>query len=555
VGQSYRSPTTSGTGTGAGQSSGDTSTGSSPSVGAGQTHAPVDVDGAFNAPTTEFGAAVADDDRIKVLHNHGNPLRSDGTPPVPPAPEDLYERSSFFGNLWGMLGTDPAFHQVDSIVGTPAVPAVSYLYGIPNSLYIGGAPTIADIRQGDLADCYFLASVASVVATDPGRIQGAITGSATGATITLYRKDGANIVPAPITVTSDLRVEDLGEGVTGQSPLGAGVRAAPTPKYLEHYAELSSSDPTLRVYADKHYEMAMWAPLLEKAYGQYTRQYGQYGGFATETKARPGEAGAPATDYGYLEGGIAEHSYSILYGPDARQTEELNWTTATGVDTLGANVGIVKNLLWASGVETPAGTQMHMTVGANSEEMVERLDRMSTALVKRADIDADLKTDLTVLQGHIAGWRKAGAANKPARLTDVASSAAEVAVRTDHPELYDAASPKEYRDFSENLAIVAQIGDDQSSGDRHTYAWHSYTVLGSTFKKADGSVLAIAPSTADALISQVDPVQSTVRLRNPHGTDEPNLQAGDATNDGEFSMTLDSFARSFSFQQFGVVTT
>lgn len=562
AGQSYRTPTSTATGTGTGtapvanspQSTGDMSTGVNPSVAAGETHAPVGVDGAFNAPATEFGTAVADNDRIKVLHGSGDKLRSSG---APPSPESLYERSTFFGNLWGSLGTDSGFHQVNSIEGTPAVPAVSYDHPVAGSLYIGGRPTMDDVHQGGLADCYFLASVASVVQSDPGQIQGAIAGNATGATITLYRKDGANVVPVNIGVTSDLRVEDLGDGATGVAPLGAGVRASPAPQYSEHYAEISDSDQTMRLYADRYYEMAMWAPLLEKAYAQYAGQYGQYGGFATEEKPRPGADGAPATDYGYLNGGIAQYSYNILYGPDAQSVNSFEWTTTPGVDTLGANIGIVQNLLWASGVGVPAGTEMHMTVGAGRDEMVERLDRMSTAMLARTDISthADLRADLGVLQGHITGWRSATGDDRTTKLNDISRCAADIASRADHPELYDAASPREYRDYCENLNIVAMITTDHSTGQRHTYAWHSYSVIGSTFKKADGTDLAITPATAAAMVGQIDPLQSTVRLRNPHGGNEPNLQAGDGQDDGEFNMTLDSFTRSFSFQQFGVVRT
>jgi hypothetical protein len=542
---------------GASDASTDATTGANPSVDANETHGQVGVDGAFDAPTNELGTTVADQDRVKVLHDDAHKLRkSDG---AAPAPEELFERSSFFGNLWGTFHLDPAYHDITEIEGTPARPAVNYDHAVTDSLFINGAPSLADIHQGGLADCYFLASVTSIVQNDPGQIREAITGTAGGATVRLYRKDGTNILPVNLAVTSDLRVEDLGDGATGASPLGAGMRAAPTPKYTEYYADITGT--TLHIYADRYYETAMWAPLLEKAYAQFAGQYGQYGGFHDEDKARPGADGAPSSDYGYLNGGIAQYSYELMYGPDAVNVGALQWTTTDGstpaAGTLAANAGIVQNLLWASQIEVPSGQKMMMTVGADRGEMIERLDRMSTPLLARADMagHADLATDIRVMQGHIATWRTATGDDKDTALGDVSHAAADVVNRSDHPELYDAASPREYRDYGENANIVAMIRTDHGGDQRHTYAWHSYTVLGSTFKKADGTVLSLAPSTCADHLSEIDPLQSTVRLRNPHGTNEPNLQATDGTDDGEFTMTLDSFTRSFSFQQFGVVRT
>lgn len=528
----------------------DTSTGVEPSTPTDNTHAPVGIDGAFNAPGTPISMCREDNDRVKVLHGPTNKLRSEGVP----AESELFERSTLFGNLWGTFGTDPSFRQIQGIDGSPQLPGQVQNQAVPGSLYVNGAPSIDDIHQGDLADCYFLASIASVVQGDPGQIQEAVTPAGdNGATVRLYRFDGTNALPVSLSVTGDLRVEDYGEGITGGTPLGAGMRAARRPKYTEYWCEIEGTN--LTIYADRYYESARWAPLLEKGYAQFAGQYGQYGGFRAEEKAAPGTDGAPDSDYGYLQGGIAQHTYQLLYGPDALNVGELSWSYTPGANNVTANLGVIQNLLWSQGVGVPAGQEMHMTVGASRDGMVERLDQLAVSLLARTDIDthADLKTDVTLLRTQIGAWRTADEAGKATALTDVSNTASDIADRTEHPELYDTASPQEYRSFGENVNVVALISTDHSTGQRHTYAWHSYTVLGSSFKKADGSDLALTQDNVATEVANIDAFQSSVRLRNPHGGNEPNLQAQDGRDDGEFTMTLDSFLRSFEFQQFGVV--
>lgn len=531
----------------------DTTTGADPSAPVDQTHAPVGVDGAINPPgAPPISMCREEDARVKVLHGPSNKLRAEGVPDE----SELFERSSFFGNLWGGFGLSGAFQQIRGVDGSPRLPGEVSNQSVPGTIFIDGAPSMADVQQGDLADCYFLASIAGIVQGDPAAIQAAVTPAGdAGASVRLYRHDGANAVPVTLSVTEDLRVEDFGGGATGATPLGAGMRAGQRPEYTEYWCEIQ--DQTLTIYADRYYETARWAPLLEKGYAQFAGQHGQYGGFRPEEKGAPGSVDAPASDYDYLNGGIAQHSYQLIYGPNALSVGELVWNYTPGANNVTANLGVIQNLLWAQGVGVPDGQEMHMTVGASRDGMVERLDEMATALLAGPDIGAhpELQVDVTVLQAMIAAWRSAAEADLDTALADVASAAEDVVDRAEHPELYADTSPRSLRDFGENANIVAQIATDSSPGQRHTYAWHSYTVLGSTFKAADGSDLALTQANVATEAANIDAAQSTVRLRNPHGHNSPNLDGATGIDTGEFTLTLDSFLRSFEFEQFGVVRT
>ena len=65
-------------------------------------------------------------------------------------------------------------------------------------------------------------------------------------------------------------------------------------------------------------------------------------------------------------------------------------------------------------------------------------------------------------------------------------------------------------------------------------------------------------SNLDSTLPLIDPIQSTVQLRNPHGTNEPDMEGdgpADHNDDGCFSLNLEQMSRSFSYQQHGLVRT
>lgn len=115
---------------------------------------------------------------------------------------------------------------------------------IDGELFGASGPSEADITQGGLGDCFFLASLAAVVADDPRAVQEAIRSNADGTYSVRFHKDDGKAVW--ITVDGDLPVDQKGNLA---------------------YASGANSDGD-----DK---LELWVPIMEKAYASFKDQYGR----------------------------------------------------------------------------------------------------------------------------------------------------------------------------------------------------------------------------------------------------------------------------------------
>ncbi len=135
-----------------------------------------------------------------------------------------------------------AFIRRDPSMSDPNAARNQYRYApIDGVLFRSSGPSLADIRQGSIGDCYFLASLGAVAQTHPQAIRDMITDNGDGTFTVRFFIEGA---PAYVTVDRMLPVD--GNNVLVYS--GAG-RAATLP------AVLHSSNP-------------IWPHLIEKAYAQ-----------------------------------------------------------------------------------------------------------------------------------------------------------------------------------------------------------------------------------------------------------------------------------------------
>jgi len=129
-------------------------------------------------------------------------------------------------------------------------------------------PSVGDIKQQELADCYLLAGVIAILARDGG--PKAIAGL-------MKQKDGRVVV----------RLYDTGG----------------SPRYV-------SVEKTFRKNSEKHNGGAIWATLLEKAYAA--------AGFVEENKHAEGKTTGPVvTGYAKLQFGRPETALKVLLGGDA----------------------------------------------------------------------------------------------------------------------------------------------------------------------------------------------------------------------------------------------
>ena len=461
----------------------------------------------------------------------------------------------------GLARAGPAFVPIAGVDGTTAAPSSTNLID-EDALFIGGQPAAADVQQGGFADCYMLAAVASLAASQPAQIQSIVTGTAQAATVNLYRNDGANNpVRTAISVDNTLLMNES-SGVGDGAPVGAGFRVGPRPVRMEYWVEINGQ--TLTIFAERYYEAGMWAPLLEKGYASFAQQYGQYGGFQTSSERPATNPDGSARDgYDIISGagGASAYAYGVLLGSSATLVDggETGIAFAPGSDLVTTNLPVIRNLLAVTGAGMPSSASEIATVGISREEAVNRVDSLAGTLLTRTDISTygDLEIDLNILRSFIATWRnETDEAAKASDLQLVQSTVADITVPGTYPVLADPAASSDFRAFALNAGTVTNLLSDSGGARRNVYAWHFYSVLGASFNGADGNALSIDISNYAAQATSIDAARSSVRLRNPHGRNEPDMSGtgpADGRNDGEFTMSLESFIMSFGHMQAAII--
>jgi hypothetical protein len=132
--------------------------------------------------------------------------------------------------------------------------SITYKSFASDPLFATGGPTSSDISQGELGDCYLLATLSSVVKTDPSLIEKDIVSDGNG----IYSITFGGPKGTTINVNADLPVFSNGQVA---------------------YAQLGNQD-------------SLWVALMEKAYVQYD---------------------SPKTDsYASIEGGWMSQAFSAL---------------------------------------------------------------------------------------------------------------------------------------------------------------------------------------------------------------------------------------------------
>lgn len=531
---------------------------------------------------------------VRVIAGETNPLQIAGSPTA----DNIYQESPT---------PQPGFVPVTGFTGTMAAPIVAA--SADNSLYINGNPTADDVQQNQIGDCYFLATLISVVSRDPGKIRSMITPNGSGgATITFFRRQvdqpnwfmglfgaGPTTTYPTVSITVDDQLafrrsaasaagtapasERAGNGHGGFQINGAQLRAGQAPKSTAWYGKVQAS--TMEIHRSEVYEMARWAPLMEKAYARYTQTYGQYGG------QTPWPANNSPQGYANVNGGVSRDVMIVFYGgqadingPNANaHISDMNWSP--GANIMMTNQRVVNDLINLRGradAQQPGDTNAPvMTANTVNDDQFTRT--LAAIPVAQADPDwssaaatppvsAQTKTDVTALLTALQTWNTTPAlpaAPKTAAQAAVGQAAMTAANRTRNPDLHAAARSRPIKEMLELMACIRNVGTDNSGGQRNIYGGHSYAVLSASFLSTTGVPVpleAAPPATRTQLFPLVDIYASQVRLRNPHHGNVPNIPGGapapggpddqSAAGSGVFSMSLDQFFRTFSRIDAGV---
>lgn len=386
--------------------------GSGTAAGATTTHRTPTLGDAVNAPAAPTAAPT--DSRpanVKINAPRDRPLRFDG--PVSPRPELIFEEGE-------QVSPPPSgFTAVTAIQGTGDQPMVEQ--AADSGIYINNQPTPDDVQQGGIGDCYCEATLMSMAQRDPGKIKSMMVANGSGgATVTLWRRqahqrsilerifgggDTFDYAPVQVSVNQDLAVN-----ISNNRVHGAQLRAAPTPKNVEFWGAINGS--TLEVHRKDLFEVARWAPLMEKAYARFAQQYGQEGGFTgVGTGAAAGTAG-----YDAINSGFSQYCMRVFYGPaaDAAGAISMEGMTAfptAGNNILAANPAVVDRLLLLAGrQDTPQPgetTSPVITAFTDPEAQIRNLNTAITNAIADPDytsLSATVRTKITTLQTAIATY-------------------------------------------------------------------------------------------------------------------------------------------------------
>ena len=513
-------------------------------------HRPISIEDGYSThetgmPTDEWSeSGMSVDWEVRLIATSDAPLAMRGRP----RKEDLYEVVSSGSQAKGR-GI-----RVTERLGTVRKPNIS-VKAQDNALYIGGGPSVDDIQQGGVGDCYFLAALTNIVAQDPERIRSTVTPAGDNVNVNFHTFDGTTWKPTTIqTDRTALHWASLDDpSIDYVGLIAAGARVGDSPVSSEWYAEVRGE--TLELCRRDAYEMALWAPILEKAYARLAERTDQYGGGPSRDTPNTGAHG-----YEKIAGGWEDQVYPIFYGNSMIGNRQERTNFVAGEDLVPLNEQAIRNLLRVGGKGVPSGEHFMLSVDLDQASAVNRLVEMIDHIetLREARKYKTLRKVLGQLRSRGQKYIDASHDGKDTgrALERLARGCARQVRPGAWPLLQDPDADKLWVDLNEHLNVVSHLGSDSSNGQRATYADHAYSVLGATFADPSGAALGLSQSNLTANLAQISGEHSRVTLRNPHHTNEPNLQSSIIDHnpeDGIFTMTLDQYLRSVSLQEIGEV--
>jgi hypothetical protein len=390
--------------------------------------------------------------------------------------------------------------------------------------------------------------------------------------------DRATAAPgAPAPAPGARAGRTLPDGTTyGFQLHGARLRAAPQPKQRFWWAELVGD--VLEVHRRDVYQMARWAPLLEKAHARFAEPFGQYGhsGQVASEGEKSGGSG-----YQAIAGGFPGYTLTMFYGAAGQYVAGgqggADWTTwqpnMATVALLSANQAAFDRLLLLGGragtfqpgdATAPVVTARALGGATGQNQYFTRLQAMIPAARTSPDwprYTAQLRADINRVDTALTAWTNAipdvtpapPGGQPPNAKTPTAQAVVQAAHRASHdstrnPQLSADGASATTQALSDLLLVVKNMPVDWSQGSRSVYSGHEYSVLSVNIKDTSGAPLAIHSAAAGAARTamygrvDVDDPQ-TVKLMNPHHMNEPDPTGNRPDTGGEFTVSLRRFFR------------
>ena len=462
--------------------------------------------------------------------------------------------------------------------------------GDQNSLFIAGTPWVDDVAQGQIGSCYLMAVLQTAAQSFPGGLSSLFTDNGETATVHFKRYDASadEWVAAPVT-TGKTTIMTLNEDGDPEALHGAGYRVASHPKSSEWWTDIT--DTELCINLDNTYEMALWVPIIEKAYAEYTQTHGQYGGFRPRrANDSTGEDGEALSGIDMIEGGYEELVMWTLFGNDIQESIRLDFEdNAPGATTVSpANEPLISRLLQLDGEGLKEGETALLHASSWDVPVVDNLltyiplveshfhkDESTLAMLGRESGIGALGATLfggfddsgimpatwylEALKKLCEEWNDTDDDDEETAIMNQISEQCEHLIDPELvPDLHQEDTSSTLTAFLEVAAQGASAGSDNSDGQRFVYSGHAYAVFGAHFRNVEGEAIALSAETLTANLSKIDTMHSTVDMGNPHHSNEIDLHGDgpeDGVDDGLFTMTLDQFMRGFDSIQGGIVTS
>jgi hypothetical protein len=493
---------------------------------------------------------------VNIVHDDNNPIQIDGVPNQ----DDLYQEAEA-----------GAGQHVDNKLGSVNSPYVKHAIDKDN-IFIGGSPTEQDVQQGQIGDCYFLAGLLQVLQKDPGKIPQMMKVSGDTVSATFWRFDKASNKYVEQTISTDKKLAHDIDPKTGeiQNLHGSGFRVDDKALRSDWYATIKSN--TLGVVKREYYQAALWAPLLEKAYAAFSEAYGQYGGnpaAAAESitpNPQKDKDGKQNSGYQMIDGGFEHLVYSMFYGDAVKDQGQDQTNFDPSKNVVLQNMDAMKKLMQSNG-QAGSGLgdkqQMMLTASASYDTMFGRVKPLADIVMNlpaAKNWPKQFKTDLKYLEDVIQAWSAVQNDEKKEKKAKdkVARTARQIAAPKSWPMLHRESTPKEARNLLEVLDDVANAGTDNDPGQRMVYSEHAYSITGVHFRNQEGAEMQLDEASLAEKAKDVDALKSQVTMRNPHRTNEPDVDGqgkpdDGSADDGNFTIDLDQFFRNFSKMDFAVV--
>lgn len=490
---------------------------------------------------------------VGIIHDKERPLIEDSTP----------ELSELYTEIETESDTCPSNGDVvEMIMGNEADPILSNGL-VDEPLYIGGAPRPEDIAQGGMGDCYFLAPLHQIVSQDPSAITDNLSVSGNSVSFTFQVVDspeGDVYREEKVTTSADLL---FAQDSNGKDDLvGAEVFADPEISESAWWVAYDQSLRSLDIHREDRHEAAAWVAYLEKLYALFAQKHGKYGDLAapeSDLQSLMNDDGTAKNMTEMIDGGFENRVYQMFYGADVtRKGEELFAGRQNQGSIVESNKKTITHLLLLSKGEK-SKEKLMLTVWASIEDHIQKFDVQVKQCVQSPEIPSDSPVLLLLFDvlTDISLWKMETDEGKKEQLVEQIAKLAESLIDSEVWMILDESADKsQWQILLELAGNVQYAGTDTSDDERNVYSGHAYSVMGAVFRDVSGVEIQPDVKNLDTDLHKISLLDSRVQIRNPHRTNEPDLEANgpsDGVDDGVFEFSLDQFFRNFTATDFAKI--